>query len=162
MWASVPSLQWRHNERNGASNSLRHECLHNCLFRRRSKKISKLHVTGFCEGNSPVTGEFPAQMDINAENVSIWWRHHSLIVDGKKGESACHSFQRQYDIWLLRLYQQQAIFTTLVVGYRHQGFVSIWRDHLTSIRNPIVVIWWSYDRLISTMGFPLLVRWHFL
>ena len=27
-------------------------------------------------GNSPGTGEFPAQMDSNAENVSIWWRHH--------------------------------------------------------------------------------------
>ena len=27
-------------------------------------------------GNSPVTGEFPAQMASNAENVSIWWRHN--------------------------------------------------------------------------------------
>ena len=25
---------------------------------------------------SPVTGEFPAQMANNAENVSIWWRYH--------------------------------------------------------------------------------------
>ena len=24
------------------------------------------------------TGEFPAQMASNAENVSIWWRHHVL------------------------------------------------------------------------------------
>ena len=23
-----------------------------------------------------VTGEFPAQMASNTENVSIWWRHH--------------------------------------------------------------------------------------
>ena len=28
-------------------------------------------------GNSMVTGEFPAQRDSNAENVSIWWRHHA-------------------------------------------------------------------------------------
>ena len=34
------------------------------------KKTSKLQVTGFCEGNSPVTGEFPAQRASNAENVS--------------------------------------------------------------------------------------------
>ena len=27
-------------------------------------------------GNSPVTGEFPAPGGSNAENVSIWWRHH--------------------------------------------------------------------------------------
>ena len=25
-----------------------------------------------------ITGEFPAQMASNAENVSIWWRHHVL------------------------------------------------------------------------------------
>ena len=28
----------------------------------------------------PVTGEFPAQMASNAENVSIWWRHHVLYL----------------------------------------------------------------------------------
>ena len=44
--------------------------------RRRSKKTSKLRVTGLCAGNSPVTGEFPAQRASNVENVSIWWRHH--------------------------------------------------------------------------------------
>ena len=27
-------------------------------------------------GESPVTGEFPAQRASNAENVSIRWRHH--------------------------------------------------------------------------------------
>ena len=32
--------------------------------------------------------------------------------------------------------------------------------HLTSIGNPIVEIRRSYDRLISTMGFPILVRRH--
>ena len=43
---------------------------------RRSKKTTKLSVIGLCAGTSPVTGEFPAQMASNAENVSIWWRHH--------------------------------------------------------------------------------------
>ena len=70
------SLQWRHNERNGVSNHQPHDCLLNCLFGRRSKKTSKLCVTGLCTGNSPVTGEFPAQRASNAEKVSIWWRHH--------------------------------------------------------------------------------------
>ena len=46
------------------------------LFRRKSKKTLKLRVTGLCEGDSPVTGEFPAQRASNAEDVSIWWRHH--------------------------------------------------------------------------------------
>ena len=30
-----------------------------------------------CAGNSPGTGEFPAQMARNAEIVSFWWRHHT-------------------------------------------------------------------------------------
>ena len=54
-----------------------HDCLFHRLFRRRSKKTSKFRVTDLCAGNSPVTGEFPAQMASNAENFSIWWRHHA-------------------------------------------------------------------------------------
>ena len=68
-----------HNERNGVSNYQPHDCLLNRLCRRRSKKTSKLCVTGLCAGNSPVTGEFPTQMASNAENVSIWWHHHEAI-----------------------------------------------------------------------------------
>ena len=70
--------QWRHNGRDGVSNHQPHDCLLNRLFRRRSKKTSKVRVTDLCGGNSPVTGEFPAQMASNAENVSIWWRHHGV------------------------------------------------------------------------------------
>ena len=40
------------------------------------KEESKHRVTGLCAGNSPVAGEFPAQMASNAENDSIWRRHH--------------------------------------------------------------------------------------
>ena len=47
------SLQWRHNDHDGVSNHQPHGCLLNRLFRRRSKKISKLRFTGLCAGNSP-------------------------------------------------------------------------------------------------------------
>ena len=70
-------LQWRHNEHDGVSNHQPHDCLPNRLFSRRSKKTSKLWVTGLCKGNSPVTSEFPAQRASNAENASIWWRHRA-------------------------------------------------------------------------------------
>ena len=69
-------LQWRHNGLDGVSNHQPHDCLLNRLFRRKSKKASKLRVTVLCAGNSPVTGEFPAQRASNAESVSIWWCHH--------------------------------------------------------------------------------------
>ena len=61
-----------------------HDCLLNRLFTRRSKKPSKLRVTGLCVGNSPGTGEFPAQMASYAEDVSIWWRHHDEDYLAKK------------------------------------------------------------------------------
>ena len=74
---NLTSLHWRHNGRGSVSNHQPHDCLLSRLFRRRSKKTSKVRVTGLCAGNSPGTGgEFPAQMASNAENVSIWWRHH--------------------------------------------------------------------------------------
>ena len=74
--SSFKALQWRHNGRDGVSNHQPYVCLLNRLFRRRSKKASKLRVTGLCEGNSPVTGEFPAQRASNVKTASIWWRHH--------------------------------------------------------------------------------------
>ena len=69
---------WRRNGRDGVSNHQPQECLLNRLFRHRSEKTSKLRVTGLCTGNSPVTGGFPAQSASNAENASIWWRHHVI------------------------------------------------------------------------------------
>ena len=54
-------------------------------IRRRSKKTSKLRVTGLCVGNSPGTGEFPAQSPVTREmfpfddvimicRFNSWWR----------------------------------------------------------------------------------------
>ena len=65
------TLHWRHNERDGVSNHQHNDCLLNRLFERRSKKTSKLGVIGLCAGNSPATGEFPAQMASNADDDVI-------------------------------------------------------------------------------------------
>ena len=75
----VSSLQWRHNGHDVVLNHQPHHRLLNRLFGCRSKKTSKLHVTGLCAVNSPGTGEFSAQMASNAEKASIWWRHHVVI-----------------------------------------------------------------------------------
>ena len=71
---NIYTLQWRHNGRDGVSN---HQP-HGCLLNRLSTCRSKLRVTGLCAGNSPVTGEFPAEKASNAENVSIWWRNYEI------------------------------------------------------------------------------------
>ena len=78
---SLYTLHGRHNDHYDILNHQPHGCLLNCLFRRRSKKTSKLRVTGLCVGNSPGTGEFPTQMASYVENVSIWWRHHVFSLN---------------------------------------------------------------------------------
>ena len=73
--------------------------------RGRSKKTSKLRVTGLCEINLPVTGEFPAQMASNTENVSIWKAENchdvNFIVTDATGVSVClndnSSITRRHD-----------------------------------------------------------------
>ena len=90
------SLQWRHNEHDGVSNHRRLHCLLNCWFRRRSKKTSKLCVSGLC-----------AQKASNAENVSIWCRHHVhiylifLLDFYLKASNAVVSFDKQISSLLI-------------------------------------------------------------
>ena len=100
-WTCAITLRWRHNDRDGVSNHQPYDYLLNRLFRHRSKKTSKLHVTGLCARNSPVTGEFPAQKASNAENVSIWWRHH-----------ACHPTP------LIQLIQHRRVLSATWLGMR--------------------------------------------
>ena len=71
-------FQWLHCS--GVSNHQHLDCLFSLLSRHTSKKISNLRVTGLCEGDPPVTGRFPSQRAANAENISIWWRHHVIYV----------------------------------------------------------------------------------
>ena len=75
------------DERDGASNYQLLECLLNPLFRRRSKKTSKLRVNGLCEGNPPDTGRFPSQRASDVENTSIWWRHHDILLKIENNKS---------------------------------------------------------------------------
>ena len=52
-----------------------------------SRHIWKKHQNSvslaFGRGNSPVTGEFPPQKSSNAENISIWWRHHDEMNENR-------------------------------------------------------------------------------
>ena len=55
--------------------------------KRRSKKTSKLHVTGLCEGNSPVTSEFPTQRASNAVSNTA-----SDLISSQKSLPRTHVF----------------------------------------------------------------------
>ena len=107
------TLRWRHNGRDCVSNHQPRDCLLNRWFRHRTKKTSKLRVTGLCAGNSPGTGEFPAQRASNAENVSIWWRHHEweqkqalctcirIPTHGKNNKSMIYNLSLTIALWCL-------------------------------------------------------------
>ena len=88
----LTSLWWHHNGCDSVSNHQPDDCLFNRSLRHRSKKTSKLRVTGLCAWNSPGTGEFPAQMASNSENVSIWWRHHVQKGEDTKFHNCMQTF----------------------------------------------------------------------
>ena len=82
-------LQWRHNGRDCVSNDQPPHCLLNRLFRRRSKKTSKLRVTNVCAVNSrhkwSVTRKrFQLDDVIMSENgTSIYFCHEISRRHGK-------------------------------------------------------------------------------
>ena len=60
-WSKIGAYQWRHYGRGGVLNHRRFDFLLKRLYRRRSKKTSKLRVRTKAR---------------DVENLSIWWRHH--------------------------------------------------------------------------------------
>ena len=77
----------------------------------------------FVWGILPVTGEFPAQKASNAENVSIWWRHHGFyhnrqpdsVFGGQINNMTCDAAQN----WNVIKWQD---------NYFH-----IWNEHVCSV-----------------------------
>ena len=84
MWYDVYLSLQLHNECDGISDHQSFDCLFNCLFRRRSKKTSKLHITVLCKENPLATGGFSSQRASSTENVSIWWLHHDIETHAER------------------------------------------------------------------------------
>ena len=128
------------------------------LFRCRSKKRSKLRVTGLFAGNSPATGEFPAQMASNAENASIWWRHHDTVTTPDKNQV------KSIALYILRNYANESTLlqwiSTYLWGWTHhndekppqaQEF-----DTYSTNRYQVVIFWWVLcHRKIGTSWMPI-------
>ena len=117
------------------SNYQPYHCLLSRLFRCRSKKTSQIRVTGLCAGNSPVTGEFPAEKASNAEIVSIWWCLMNMPWS-EYSPKGC-------------LYQHKHDRTrSLGSGIGASNFVLHFHIVHPCIRN----ICWSYLRLLTDLG----------
>ena len=104
------SLHWRHNDHGGVSNHQRHGCLLNRLFRRRSKKTSKLRVTGLCAGpvNSPHKGPVTRKM-VPFDDVIMWIpsaistaRQFICIGCGLTTRTSCETRTSSVQSWLLQ------------------------------------------------------------
>ena len=104
--------------------------VYSAVYSDRSKKTSKLRVTGFGVGNSPGTGEFPTQMASNTENVSIWWRHHD----------SCYCLQLTLKCWVV-LMKHIHMFISSIISRQCYGVCCLshtsWkpRTHLSYIVN---------------------------
>ena len=145
------ALQWRHNERDSVSNHQPHDCLLSRLFRRRSKKTSKLRVTGFCAGNSPGTGEFSAQMASNAESVSIWWRQHAYTNEYTEGNVPRENTQAFFEISQLSCQYR---------NYHYNNKTILWsstHDDGISFQETLSVCW---DTGQNTTAFYIIIAQH--
>ena len=78
------ALLWRHNERDSVSNHQPHDCLLKSLFRYRSKKTSKLRVTGLFAGIHRVPLNSPHKWSVTRkmfpfDDVIMAWRYPGLV-----------------------------------------------------------------------------------
>ena len=119
------------------------------LFRNKIKKTSKFRITGLCEENSPVTGEFPAQKPSNADNVSIWWRNHEGPVYLHGCSRKCLSVSVQwiqiyYIIRHLVAVERKGLISLakLMNGYRLLKY--LWRESKMSIYR----LWYLKSKLV--------------
>ena len=123
------SLKWRHNGGDGVSNHQSNHCLLYRLFRRRSKKTSKLRVTSLCAGNLTVIGEFPAQKPITLKMFPF----DDIIM-------LCYGISQL--IWrtvsLVYLYYDMKKLSTLMVFFMKEstGNTELW---------PLLLTWFNFN-----------------
>ena len=96
-YQSAFSLHWRHNDHDGVSNHQPHGCLLNRLFRRWSKKTSKLRVTGLCVGNSPGPVNSP-------HKGPVTWKMFLFddVIMCKQGSNVSWGFRYAFHLALVR------------------------------------------------------------
>ena len=132
LWHTL-SLQWRHNDHDGVSNHQPHGCLPNRLFRHRSKKTSKLRVTGLCVGNSPGPG-----------------------ITRTKDQWRIRCFHLMTSSWILICIPKVWCWKSVVIIAILSS--SLWSKSLTDIDYLWYDLFFSYNTIISIYEFRLLAK----
>ena len=60
-------------------------------------------------GAMAVIGEFPAQMASNAENVSIWWRHHEYLGSAVQELIEYRTLHYRFDSLAAGIYDNKSV-----------------------------------------------------
>ena len=140
-------LQWRHNERFGVSNHRRHDCFLSRLFRRRSKKTSKLRVTGLCEGISPHIRPVTWKM-FPFDDVIMRANYHSNYVKAVVWVTwqfcSCHSVQLIWRLIQLEIVFQKMKSTIKSVKIKIMGF-TLSKMPIDAIGH---IIWWPWTTIL--------------
>ena len=90
-------LPWRHNDHDGVSNHQPHGCLLNRLFRRRSKKTSKLCITGLC---GPVNSAHKGPVTRKIKRDKYRWFWAELNISGLSLQfEFTNGFEMIYKAW---------------------------------------------------------------
>ena len=148
----VVTLKWRHNERNGISNHQRLHRLLNCWFRRRSKKTSKLRVTGLVQGihlwpvisphKRPVTRKMLPFDDVIMKFTGCWWGTKSyndwgnLIMIGLKRKQYVASLRQRNVLFYLSIFFQYE-------NISHYRLILLKKsDDITNIRIGLLTCFW--------------------
>ena len=142
----MASLHWRHDDHDGVSNHQPHGCLLNRLFGRRSKKTSKLRVTGLCAGNSPGPVNSPHKGPVTRKcfplMTSSWsqrFPHYLAFVTGiqwRKHLTKGQWCRRRFLVMMSSRSGEifQTIFASWDVGttiFDNITFIGIWISQLT-------------------------------
>ena len=130
-------IQCSHKERNGVSNH-RHLDLYSTVCSGADQRKHQ-STACLCKGNSPVTGEFPAQRVNNAENVSIWWRHPG------------HTILDYVSLWRLRV----AVYFTSEHRRERDICFDVFQDNLTCCNQN--GLYHVTPSSVSEMGIPITI-----
>ena len=68
------------------------------------KETWKSALLALCEGNSPVTGDFPHKGSVKREKTSISWRHHERRISDTYAIAMLRNDRKdKYDLMFLKI-----------------------------------------------------------
>ena len=112
----------------------------------------------FCAGNSPVTGEFPAQKASDAENVSISWRHHILYVSVVRYCAMKNKIRYNINSIGFMWFFFNVTFQLFIYGF--DGLSLSLTGQLckqTTLRQFFIILWWINVWIISPQNRGILI-----